>query len=136
MHGILLLRGEGLVLLAEGLLDATSPHGEMLTRLWRDTCKHTCNPWQRSLKCHVRKQCTKPFAHRTKHTSIIMPKTKLKSYCCEKVASKATMENDRMETPRNKEDRRTEHHGTMQRFHSSCYKVEQVGYDPRIQTDS
>ena len=52
-----------------------------------------------------------------------MPKTKLKSYCHEKAASKATMGNDRMETPHNKEDRRTEHHGTMQRFHSSCYWI-------------
>lgn len=81
LHGILLPRGEGLVLLAEGLLDANSPHGEMLTRLWRDTCKHICNPWQWSLKCCVWKQPTKFFADRTKHNSIIMPQTKLKSYC-------------------------------------------------------
>jgi len=60
-------------------------------------------------------------AHRTKHAGIIMPEKNLKSCCCEKAANKATMENNRMETPHDKEDRRTEHHGTMQRFHSSCY---------------
>lgn len=48
------------------------------------------------------------------------------------------MENSRLEIPQDKENRRTEHHGTMQRFHSSCYwdRVEQVGCDPRIQTHS
>lgn len=54
------------------------------------------------------------------------------SYCHEQAASKAAVENNKLETSHSKDDRRTELHGTMQRFHWSdyLYKVEQWAIIP------